>query len=123
MNDRVKFIVHKDIEILSIDWTNATADEVLKAMEDVKRVIALRPLRSVRTLTNANGARLDKRVTAELKDYAAHNKPFVLAGAVVGLNDLKMVAFNFVNRATGRSLRAMSSIEEAKDWLAATVAD
>jgi hypothetical protein len=43
----------------------------------------------------------------------------VLAGAVVGLNDLKTIIFNFVNRATGRSLRAMSSIDEAKEWLAA----
>jgi hypothetical protein len=37
----------------------------------------------------------------------------------VGLNDLKTVVFNFVNRATGRSLRAMDSVDQAKEWLVA----
>jgi ATP-dependent RNA circularization protein (DNA/RNA ligase family) len=60
----------------------------------------------------------ERRVTDALKEYVAHNKPYVLAGAVVGLNDLKTVVFNFVNRATGRSLRAMDSVEVAKEWLA-----
>jgi hypothetical protein len=118
MRERVQFIRHRDIEILSIDWSDGTSPEILQAMEDAKRVIASRPPHSVRTLTDVTGARLDKKVTEALKDYAAHNKPYVLAGAVIGLNDLKMVAFNFVNRATGRSLRAMSSAEEARDWLA-----
>ena len=116
---RVNFIRHKAVEILSIDWSNATAEEILAAIEDAKTMIRSRPERSVRTLTNVTGARLDRRVTEVLKDYVAHNKPYVLAGAVVGLNDLKTIIFNFVNRATGRSLRALGSVEEAKDWLQA----
>ena len=102
-----------------IDWTDATADEILQAIEHAKRVIAAQPKQSVRTLTTVSGARVERRVTHVLKDYVAHNKPYVLAGAVVGLNDLKTVIFNFVNRATGRSLRALGSVDEAKDWLAA----
>jgi hypothetical protein len=119
MGNRVGFIRHKSVEILLIDWSNATAEEILNAIEDAKRLIVTRPAQSVRTLTNVSGARIERRVTDVLKDYVAHNKPYVLAGAVVGLNDLKTVVFNFVNRTTGRSLRAMSSIDEAKDWLAA----
>ncbi len=118
-NNRVKFIRHGNTEILRIDWTDAMAEDILAAMEVAKRSIASRPPRSVRTLTLVSGARLDRRVTQVLKDYVAHNKPYVLAGAVVGLNDLKTVVFNFVNRATGRSLRAMGSAEEAMAWLAA----
>jgi hypothetical protein len=115
---RVNFIRHKAVEILSIDWSNAAAEEILAAIEDAKTMIRSRPERSVRTLTNVTGARLDRRVTEVLKDYVAHNKPYVLAGAVVGLNDLKTVIFNFVNRATGRSLRALGTVDEARDWLA-----
>lgn len=118
MPNRVEFIRHKGAEILLIDWTSAPPAEVLAAMETVKKLIAARPAASVRTLTNVQGATLDRQVTEALKDYVAHNKPYVLAGAVVGLNDLKMIAFNFVNRVTGRSLRAMDGLEEAKDWLA-----
>jgi hypothetical protein len=122
MTERVGFIRHKAVEILFIDWSNATADEILEAMAEAKAKIALRPPRSVRTLTNVTNGRMERRITDALKEYVAHNKPFVLAGAVVGLNDLKMVIFNFVNRTTGRTLRAMDSIDEAKEWLASVAA-
>jgi hypothetical protein len=117
MSERVSFIRHKSTEILMIDWSNATADEILAAIETAKTKIASRPHKSVRTLTNVTNARADRRVTEALKEYVAHNKPFVLAGAVVGLNDLKTILFNFVNRATGRTLRAMDSVDHAKEWL------
>jgi hypothetical protein len=120
MSNRVKFIRHKAVEILVIDWAQATGDEILEAIAEAKRVIATRPAQSVRTLTNVSGARIERRVTDVLKEYVAHNKPFVLAGAVVGLNDLKTVIFNFINRTTGRSLRAIGSVEDALDWLANT---
>jgi len=118
MTERVGFIRHKAVEILFIDWSDATADEILQAMADAKTKIALRAPGSVRTLTNVANGRMERRITDALKGYVAHNKPFVLAGAVVGLNDLKMVVFNFINRTTGRTLRAMDSIDEAKEWLA-----
>jgi hypothetical protein len=119
MPERVKFIQHRTVEILFIDWSNASSEEILAAIEDAKKKIATRPERSVRTLTHVTNARADRRVTEALKDYVAHNKRYVLAGAVVGLNDLKTIVFNFVNRATGRSLRAMDSVDQAKEWLAA----
>lgn len=115
---RVKFIRHRDVEILHIDWSSAKPDEILSAISDAKRLIATRPHGSVRTLTTVDGALMDRSVTEALKDYVAHNKPYVLAGAVVGLNDLKMITFNFVNRVTGRTLRAMDGVDEAKEWLA-----
>ena len=117
----MRFLRHGDAEILFIDWSEATSDEILAAIEEAKRLIAGRPHNSVLTLTHVANARVDRKVTEKLKDYVAHNKPYVRAGAVVGLNDLKSVIFNFVNRATGRSLRAMGSLSDAKDWLAAQV--
>lgn len=117
MKKRVEFIRHKGTEILYIDWSEAVAAEVLAAINEAKRLIALRPHASVRTLTNVRGTRMDRAVTEMLKDYVAHNKPYVIKGAVIGLNDLKMIAFNTVNRLTGRSLRAMSTEDEARQWL------
>jgi len=119
MSGRVAFLTHKGVEILHINWSGAQPGEILEAMSDARRVIATRKPGSVRTLTTVDGAHMDRAVTDALKDYVTHNKPYVLAGAVVGLNDLKMIAFNFVNRVTGRSLRAMDNVESAKEWLAA----
>lgn len=119
MPGRVSFIIHKGVEILHINWSGAQPADILESMADARRTIATRRPASVRTLTTVDGAHMDRAVTDALKDYVAHNKPYVLAGAVVGLNDLKMIAFNFVNRVTGRTLRAMDNVESAKEWLAA----
>ena len=115
---RVHFITHNGVEILHIDWSGAAAWEIREAMHEAKQVIASHPRGSVRTLTDVTDVQMDQATVEQLRGYMAHNKPYVLAGAVVGLNDLKMIAFNFVNRVTGRSIRAMSTIDEAKDWLA-----
>lgn len=118
MLTRVSFIDYKGVPILHINWSNATSEEMLAAIDDAKAIIAKQPLASVRTLTTVDGAQMNRNVTDVLKDYVAHNKPYVLAGAVVGLNDLKMIAFNFVNRVTGRTLRAIDNVDAAKEWLA-----
>lgn len=118
MSNRVRFIRHRNVEILHIDWSGATPAEMLAAMDVAKTTIAGRPHGSVRTLTTVHNSQMSHAVTDALKDYVAHNKPYVLAGAVVGLYDLKMIIFNFVNRVTGRTLRAIEEVEAAKDWLA-----
>jgi hypothetical protein len=115
---RVTFINHRGVDILYIDWSNAAAWEIREAMHEAKRVIASQPRASVRTLTNVQDVTMDNATTEMLRDYMAANKPYVLAGAVVGLNDLKMIAFNLINRVTGRNLRAMDDLEDAKEWLA-----
>ena len=115
---RVNFINHKGVDILYIDWSSAAPWEIREAMHEAKRLIASQPRASVRTLTNVTDVTMDNATTEMLRDYMAANKPYVLAGAVVGLNDLKMIAFNLVNRVAGRNLRAMDDLEDAKDWLA-----
>jgi hypothetical protein len=119
-SNRVQFIRHNGVEILHINWSDAQASEMLEAMAEARKMIASRPHASVRTLTTVDGSHMDRQVTNALKDYVEHNKPYVRAGAVVGLNDLKMIAFNFVNRVTGRNLRAMDTVDEAKNWLASS---
>lgn len=117
-SQRVRFIEHDGKRILLIDFSNASADEVLATIELAERTIAAEPHGSVLTLTNAEHAMHDRRVTERLKRFVQHNKPFVKAGAVVGLSELRKVVFTFLNKATGRSLRAFDNPAEAKDWLA-----
>lgn len=119
MPNRIHFLTHRGVDILYIDWSGGAPWEIREAMHEAKTLIAGQPKASVRTLTNVTDVSMDNATTSMLRDYMAHNKPYVLAGAVVGLNDLKMIAFNLINRVTGRALRAMNDIEEAKDWLAA----
>ena len=118
MSDRVHFITHKGKEILSIDFSGLSPDEMLQVVDEAKVLIAGREANSVRTLTNVQGAHYNRVVSEALKAYVAHNKPYVRAGAVVGLDGLKTVIFNFLNRVSGRSLKAIDDLESAKNWLA-----
>ena len=120
MQERVKFITHQGKEILALDLSHASLPEVLAAVEYARGVIAARPRNSIRTLTNVEGIRYRREMSDVLRDFALHNKPYVRAGAVVGLDGLKTIMFNFINRVTGRALRAIDDERAALEWLAGT---
>ncbi len=115
---RVRFIEHKESRILYIDFSHATPEEFLATIELAEKTIGAEPPSSLLTLTNAEKAMHDRHVTERLKSYVEHNKPYVKAGAVVGLNELRKIIFNFLNKASGRSLKAFDDVTEAKNWLA-----
>jgi hypothetical protein len=117
MRERVKFITHRGREILSIDLSQATAEEFLATMNLARELIAKQPYASLRTLTNVNGVRYRSEVGTAVREFVAHNKPYVRAGAVIGLDALKTIMFNFINRVSGRSLRAMENQKDAMEWL------
>lgn len=118
--ERVKFITHQDREILYLDFSNSKADEVLKIIEDAKEVIRTKPEKSILTLTDVTNARFNDEVGASMKQFAAHNKPYVRAGAVVGITGLKKIIFGAVMAFSKRNLESFDDIEAAKRWLAAS---
>lgn len=113
-----RFITHRGTQILFIDLARKSPAGLLEAIREAQAVIAAQPPASLLTLTDVEGSTYNREVADALKAYVAHNKTFVRAGAVVGLNDLKRVIFNFLNRVTGRSLKGFEQLDAAKDWLA-----
>ena len=115
--EKVRFISHKGKEILLLDFENASVDDVKTISEQGKALIRQQPEKSLLTLTNATNLQLTSETTQTMKDLAAHNKPYVIAGGVLGVEGLRKVVFNTVLRMTGRNLRAFNTQEEAMDWL------
>jgi hypothetical protein len=115
--ERVKFIKHQEKEILLLDFSNSTADEVLKIIEQAKRVISSRPQQSLLTLTDVTNARFNADVSEQMKAFTVHNKPYVRAGAVVGITGLKRIIFSAVVAFSQRKLESFDDREEAKQWL------
>ena len=113
-----RFITHKGVRIFFIDLARKSPAELLEAMREAQGIIAEQPHGALLTLTDVAESSYNREVADALKAYVAHNKPFVRAGAVVGLNDLKRVIFNFLNRVTGRSLKGFEQLDAAKEWLA-----
>jgi hypothetical protein len=116
-DDHVKFIKHKGQAILQIDFQECTPAEMLERIHHARAIIGAQPHASVRTLTLVKGARFNKGSSDAMKDYTAHNKPFVKVAAVVGLSGLQEIVYNVIIRVTGRKIATFSNAEAAKEFL------
>jgi len=116
--ERVQFIQHKGKKILHINFADCKADEVLVVIGQARTAIGSQPHQSVLTLTDVTNTAFNTKVSDAMKEFVMHNKPFVVASAVVGVTGLKQIIYNAVMKFSGRKLTAFDSISEAKDWLA-----
>ena len=107
--------------MLFVDFSTTTSlAEFLTVIEEAKQTIASRPLRSVLTLTDVTNSYFDSNVNVPLKKYVAHNKPYVKAGAVVGISSVRKIIFNAVLFFSRReNLKTFDTLEAAKEWLRA----
>jgi hypothetical protein len=115
--DRVRFIEHKGKRILFVDFSNATPDQVLEAIDIARVTIKEEDKSSVLVLTDATNGRFDRRVTQALRDYASQNEPFVKASAIVGVSGMQKVILGALVMLTGRRFMLFDEMEKAKDWL------
>ena len=114
---RVKYIFYKGRQILFLDFSGCSVEDFPIIIKEAEKLIRKEPENSVLTLTDVTGAKYNIGVTEKLKEFTKGNKPFVKAGAVVGLDALKKIIYNSVMHFSGRNLLAFNDIEKAKDWL------
>lgn len=117
LEDRVRFIKYKGCPILQIDFEGCQPPEFLERILYARSVIGSQPLRSVRTLTLVKEARFNNEVSAAMKDYTKHNKPYVCVAAVVGLSGLQEIVYNVIVKVTGRKIATFPYVEAAKEFL------
>lgn len=117
---RTQFIEHRGQRILLLDFSHLeTTPDALAAIAEAKRVVAAQPKQgNLLTLTHVTGSHFDTEVVKALRDLVEHNKPWVRAGAVVGLSGLMRVVFTTLIHLTGRNLKAFDDLESAKSYLA-----
>jgi hypothetical protein len=118
--ERTHFIRHKGTPVLLYDF--AGVDDVdlgLRIVQAARPKILGHPPKSVRTLVTVQGSKFDTRIARAVQELARHNKPYVLASAIVGLSGLQRVILTAVMRATGRTFATFDDVEQAKDWLVA----
>ena len=91
---RVTFITYRNRQILHIDFSNLKMEEVLDVIDEAKSIIAKAPANSLLTLSDFTDLSFNRNTSNKLKEYAEHNKPFVKAGALLGITGLKKVIHN-----------------------------
>ena len=80
----VKFIEHKRMEILRIDLSPCELEEIVPILNNAKKLIAARHLKSILTLTNVIDAPYTPALDSTMKKFVVHDTPFIKAGLVVG---------------------------------------
>jgi hypothetical protein len=118
VDEHVRFIEHKGCSILLIDFQDCQPVETLERIRYARSVIGRQAPGSTRTLTLVAKTRFNSQVSEALKEYTAHNKPYVRAAAVVGLSGLQEIVYNVIIKLTGRNIATFSDIGPAKDFLA-----
>jgi hypothetical protein len=116
---RTTFTTHKGVRICVLDFSNVPSEtEALSAIREAKAIIGKEPPASVRTLTDVTGSRVTGTIRNALHDLTKANKPYVVAGAVVGVTAIQSVILRGIVQVTGRRLVAKNTRAEAMDWLA-----
>ena len=114
---KVQYIEHNQKRILYIDMSNCDLEEIVRIIKEAKSIIANAPPRSVLTLANLRGVHYHALVGKVAKDFTDFNKPYVKAGAVVGLNPALAAEFGEIQNFSGREIKVFDDPVQAKDWL------
>lgn len=123
MSDRICFIPNpvNGANVLLMDLSGfAVASDSFPYISEARDTVAAQPPLSLYCLLDVSGSRFNVDVVEAMKELASHNKPFVIATALVGVSGLQRVILESVVKLTGRrNLKQMPSRAEAFDWLAA----
>ena len=117
---RIRFVMHKTRKILLFDFTGLNdMNDALEVIAYARDLVAKQAPSSLYTLSDITDSRYDRHVTSALQELAKHNKPYVIAGAAVGVAGLQKVVFRSILAFSGRTnIKLFDDRASAMDWLA-----
>jgi hypothetical protein len=111
-------LVHNRKPIFHMDFSNLkNTVEIKSLINESIRFIRVQPPTSLLTLTNIQGMHFSNEIKELFTDFVKGNKPYVKAGAVIGMSGMQQIVYNGLMKITGRDIKAFSTAEEAKNWL------
>jgi hypothetical protein len=121
---RVRWLVEGQIRILFVDVSHLRrAVDVIGVLEAAKQPSGLLAPVSIYSLADVTGAHFNPAVVRSARELIEHNRPYVCAGAVVGLSPLQRAVYDIIVRRTRRgNLHPFDTLPEAIGWLKAQAA-
>jgi len=117
MEDRIRFIEHRAMQILLVDVSHCTPAEVAKIVLLVPSYVTSEPRGSVRLLADFTGAEFDRIAIDRLKESAVFDRPHLKRSAWVGVEALPKVFYEHIKSFSQRDLPAFKTREQAMEWL------
>lgn len=113
----VRFIEDRGKRILYIDAGNCEMEELIDVIEKTKVLIVNEPPGSVLTLTVLGRTIYHSIYRKIAKEFTSFNKPYVKAGAIVGLAPAQVKEFEEVMNYAHREFKFFDDIPHALEWL------
>jgi hypothetical protein len=119
MIKELQVLEYKGERILFLDFSRCTSkEEFMQVIDAAKQWLQNKDPKSVLTLTDVTDARFNAEIINLMKELTLHNKPYVKAGAVVGISrPLLKLAYNAVMAFSNRTLPIFDTHDQAKEWL------
>jgi pyruvate kinase len=118
MEERIRFIEHKGKKILQLDFSHATAPQMISLLEKVRATVTKQEPKSVLVLADYQGAEIDHAVAMKIKEVLTLDRPYVKKAAWINSEHIPhalMENFHFFSQ---RETVTFKTREAALDWLA-----
>jgi hypothetical protein len=119
MEERIRFITHKGQQILLVDISNCTPEQVSRIARLVPAQTVTQPPGSVLLLADFTGAEIDKAALEVLKQATVFDRPHLKRSAWVGVESLPHVFYENIKSFSRRDLPVFHTREEALEFLVA----
>ena len=117
MEERIRFVTHKNKQILLVDCSHCPAADVEKICSLVPSYVTAEPRASVLILGDFTGAEFDRTAITRLKESLVFDRPHIKRSAWVGTESMPHVFFENIKTFSQRDLPTFKTREEALDWL------
>ncbi|MFX1568530.1 MAG: hypothetical protein ACFFCV_09195 [Promethearchaeota archaeon] len=104
-------------EILLDDYTNVFPDQFASLIERMTELTFESGKKDILLIVNVTGAYANKEAVNAFAESGKKSRPLLKKTAVVGITGVKKILLNVINKFSGVSAKAVSSMEEAKKWL------
>jgi hypothetical protein len=119
MEERIRFITHKGQQVLLVDVSNCTIEEMIALGRLLPTHLAAEPKGSVLLLADFSGSKFDKAAIEGLKQATVYDRPHIKRSAWVGTEALPKVFYENLKTFSQRDLPTFKTREEALEWLIA----
>jgi hypothetical protein len=116
MDERIRFIEHKGQQILLLDFSLATASQMLSLLTRVQTTVAQQDPKSVLILADYTGAEIDHKVVMKIKEVLTLDRPFVKKAAWLGTEHMHATIEN-LHMFSRRETVTFTTQEAALEWL------